>query len=84
MDITAERVTRILVETLDLSVDPAHLAGNTSLYSPVIQLDSLNLLHLSVALRAEFGPVIDEQDVLDADLEDVDSLIRLVTAKVAP
>ena len=79
---TGERVKRVLVETLDLGIDPAHLADDTSLYSPVIQMDSLNLLHLSVALEEEFDGVLNEEDLMQADLEDVGSVIRLVDAKL--
>jgi acyl carrier protein len=89
MDTTAERhsnigerVKRVLVDTLDLSVDPRQLLDDTSLYSPTIQMDSLNLLHLSAALENEFDGRIYDEDVLEADLEDVGSVIRLVEAKL--
>lgn len=81
-DSIAARVKRVLVETLDLSTDPGRLPEDTSLYSPLIQMDSLNLLHVSVALESEFGGRITEDDVLEADLEDVSSVIRLVETKL--
>jgi acyl carrier protein len=77
------RVKRTMVETLDLSIEPESIAEDTPLYASVIRLDSLGLLHLMVALENEFGCQIDDEDVMEADLTTVASVIELVRGKVS-
>ncbi|WP_370950014.1 acyl carrier protein [Amycolatopsis sp. cg5] len=71
------RIKKVMTEVLDLG-GPEQLADGNSLYSPLIQLDSMKLVHLIAALEREFGVEIDEEDVLDADLETVGSVLVLV------
>ncbi|WP_273887237.1 acyl carrier protein [Rubrobacter naiadicus] len=80
---TADRVKKVMVEALDLSLHPDQLDDDLSLYSPVIRMDSLNLLRLIVALEEEFDGQIDDEDVMEADLENVDNLIDLVDKRLA-
>ena len=79
---TADRVKKVMVEALDLSLHPDQL-DDLSLYSPVIRMDSLNLLRLIVALEEEFDGQIDDEDVMEADLENVGNLIDLVDKRLA-
>lgn len=72
-----------MARTLDLDVPPEQIRDEQSLYSPAIRLDSIGLLQLLVALEAEFGCQIDDEDVMAADLEDVASLVQLLAAKLA-
>lgn len=81
-DDVAIRVREIMVEALDLRLNPADIDPGVSLYSPVIQLDSLNLLQLLLAVEAEFGGHIEDEDVMEADLENVGDLIDLVRRHV--
>jgi len=72
------RVKQVMIEVLDLRMSADQLADDTSLYSSTLQMDSLTLLHLLVALEKEFGIVIDDEDVMNAALETVASLIAIV------
>ncbi|MEU8622523.1 phosphopantetheine-binding protein [Streptomyces sp. NPDC048623] len=81
-DDVAMRVREIMVEALDLRLDPADIDAGVSLYSPVIQLDSLNLLQLLLAVEAEFGGHIEDEDVMEADLETVGDVVDLVRRHV--
>jgi acyl carrier protein len=74
---TATRVKAIMVQVLDLDMLPEQIDDELSLYSSRIRLDSLGFLHLIIALEAEFGRQIDDEDVMEADLETVASLIQL-------
>lgn len=72
------RVKGILVDVLDLDIRPAELADDVSLYSSTLQMDSMTLLHLLVTFEAEFGIEIDDEDVMNATLDTVGSLVGLV------
>src|SRR5437899_1305590 len=81
-DSTATRVKAIIVQVLDLDVLPEQIDDELSLYSPSIRLDSLSFLHLILAIEAELGRQIDDEDVMEADLETVASLIQLFEDKL--
>jgi len=72
------KVKQVMIAVLDLQASPDALAEGTSLYSPTLQMDSLTLLHLLVALEKEFAIVIDDEDVMNTNLETVASLIGIV------
>ena len=76
-DSTGARVKAIMVQVLDLDVLPEQIDDELPLYSSSIRLDSLGFLHLIIALEEEFGRQIDDEDVMEADLETVASLIQL-------
>lgn len=78
-DHIARRVREIMVDVLDLRLSPADLRDDISLYSPVIRLDSLNLLQLLMAVETEFGGHIEDEDIMEADLENVGDLITLIS-----
>jgi acyl carrier protein len=80
---TAARVKSTLARILDIDRPEHILRDSASLYSAGIQLDSLTLLRLLVSLEAEFGIEIDDEDVMEADLDTVASLVRLVETAVA-
>ncbi|HEU5471249.1 MAG TPA: phosphopantetheine-binding protein [Actinophytocola sp.] len=82
-DDVANRVRKIMVEVLDLPRSPDDIGFEISLYSPQIQLDSLHLLQLLVAVEEEFGGRIDDEDVMDADLRTVGDLVALVRQHIA-
>ncbi|MEW1583174.1 phosphopantetheine-binding protein [Streptomyces microflavus] len=81
-DELASRVRELMVESLDLRLSPEAIGNEVSLYSPVIQLDSLNLLQLLLAVETEFGGQIEDEDVMEADLENVGDFIGLVRRHV--
>lgn len=79
----ADRVKDAVIQVLELHLDRAQLTEDTSLYSPALRLDSLTLLHLLVKFEKEFGIEIDDEDVMNADLQNVGSLVDLVQGLVA-
>jgi acyl carrier protein len=81
-DELASTVRKIMIDVLDLRLSPEDIRDEISLYSPTIQLDSLNLLQLLLAVEDEFGGHIDDEDVMEADLESVGDLIALVSRHV--
>ena len=81
-DEVARRVREIMVDVLDLRLSPTEIPDDISLYSPVIRLDSLNLLHLLMAVEEEFGGHIEDEDIMEADLESVGDLIALIGRNV--
>ncbi|MDT0547357.1 phosphopantetheine-binding protein [Streptomyces lonegramiae] len=81
-DEIADRVRKIMVDVLDLRLNPEEITSDIPLYSPTIQLDSLNLLQLLVAVEEEFGRHIEDEDVMEADLVTVGDLLRLVQGQV--
>ncbi len=79
---TADRVKKKMVEALDLDVGSDQLDDGMSLYTSVVQLDSMNLLGLIVALEEEFGGQLDDEDVMDADLGTVGDIVGLVDERL--
>lgn len=79
---TVARIKAIMVQVLDLDLSPEQIDDELSLYSSSIRLDSLGFLHLIIALEAEFGCQIDDEDVMEADLETVGDLIQLFEDKL--
>ena len=78
----AARVKEIMVQVLDLDLSPEQIDDELSLYSSRIRLDSLGFLHLVIALEAEFGCQLEDEDVMEADLETVADLIQLFEGKL--
>ncbi len=72
------KIKEILINVLDLELRPEQLADDTSLYSSVLQMDSLSLLHSLVALEDNLGIEIDDEDVMNANLETVGNLVDMV------
>jgi acyl carrier protein len=71
-----------MVQVLDLNMQPEQIDDELSLFSSSIRLDSLGFLHLIIALEEEFGRQISDEDVMEADLETVASLIKLFEDKL--
>lgn len=79
---TASRVKAIMAQVLDLDLSPEQIDDELPLYSSSIRLDSLGFLHLVIALEAEFGCQLEDEDVMQANLETVGNLIQLVEDKL--
>lgn len=76
------RVRRILLDVLDLDLEPDDLVETTSLFGTTIALDSLTLLQLITELERELSCEIDDEAVMTADLVDIGSLVRLVRSQL--
>jgi acyl carrier protein len=72
------RVKDTVIAVLELDISREQLTEDTSLYSSFLGMDSMTLLHLLVTLEQEFGIEIDDEDVMNAEMKKVGSLIDLV------
>jgi acyl carrier protein len=79
----AAKIKDALIAVLDLNVDRGQLADDVSLYSPMVQMDSLTLLHLLVTLEKEFDIEIDDEDVMNANLSNIGNLVDMIQQIVA-
>ena len=77
------KIKDAIIRVLDLDVDREQLNDDTSLYSSVIRMDSLTLLQLLVTLEGEFNIEIDDEDVMNANLKNVGSLVEMVRQVVS-
>ncbi|MES9605204.1 acyl carrier protein [Actinomadura sp. NPDC048032] len=77
-DLSAQ-IKSIMIRVLDLDVAPERLDDTVSLYSPVVGMDSLSLLHTLVEIEKEFGIEIDDEDVMLAELRNVGSLVDMIS-----
>jgi acyl carrier protein len=81
-DEIAIRTRKIMVDVLGLRLNPEDIGDDVSLYSPRIQLDSLSMLQLLLAVEDEFDVQIDDEDVMEADLRSVGDLIQLIRGTI--
>lgn len=77
LDLTAE-IKDIMISVLELGIDREQLDEKVSLYSPTVGLDSLSLLHILVEIEKRFGIEIDDEDVMNAELRNVASLVDMI------
>ncbi|MGI5200739.1 acyl carrier protein [Spirillospora sp. CA-108201] len=75
----AARIKSIMIRVLDLDIAPERLDENVSLFSPTVGMDSLSLLHTLVEIEKEFDIEIDDEDVMDAELRNVGSLVDMIS-----
>ncbi|WP_199486741.1 acyl carrier protein [Actinomadura logoneensis] len=78
----AAEIKDIMIGVLELGVDRSLLDDSVSLYSPVVGLDSLSLLHILVRIEKRFDIEIDDEDVMSAELSDVGSLVEMIRRAV--
>ena len=71
----AIRTRKIMIDVLSLRLNPEDIRDDMSLYSPRIQLDSLSMLQLLLAVEDEF-------DVMEADLRTVGDLMQLLRRSI--
>lgn len=81
-DSVAIKIKRVIVDTLDIDLDPERIDDSLSLYSVTIGLDSLTLLNVIIELERELSCEIDDEALMSADLVDVGSLVDLVISQL--
>lgn len=74
----AARIKDAVISVLELNIDREQLDDEVSLYSPIVRLDSLTLLHLLVVIEKQFDIEIDDEDVMNAELSNVGSLVDMI------
>lgn len=60
---TCDRIKAMIVSRLDLQVDPAWITDDQPLIGRGLELDSLDVLELFVAIEAEFGLALYDSDI---------------------
>ena len=78
---TDSAIRRILVESLELSLDPSELAPATDLRDD-LGLDSAALLELVLAIEAEFGLEIDIEEITEANFRTIAAISRFVHSRI--
>ena len=78
----AIRTRKIMIDVLSLRLNPEDIRDDMSLYSPRIQLDSLSMLQLLLAVEDEFDVQLDDEDVMEADLRTVGDLMQLLRRSI--
>jgi acyl carrier protein len=81
-DSVADQVKLILVDVLDIDLNPRDIDNDLSLYSVTIGLDSLTLLHVITEIERVFSCEIDDEALMSADLVNVGSLVELVLSQL--
>lgn len=76
-DLTTE-IKDTVISVLELNIERERLDDDVSLYSPIVRLDSLSLLHLLVVVEKQFDIELDDEDVMNAELTDVGSLVDMI------
>lgn len=80
---TLDAVRSVLIETLELTQQPAEMNRDTPLFGALPELDSFGVVQLVTELEERFDITIDD-DEFDADLfETVGTLTDFIDAKLA-
>lgn len=77
------KIKDAVISVLELNIERERLDDDVSLYSPIVRLDSLSLLHLLVVIEKQFDIEIDDEDVMNAELTDVGSLVDMIRGVIA-
>ncbi|AUS77266.1 acyl carrier protein [Actinoalloteichus sp. AHMU CJ021] len=60
---TCEAIKKMIVSRLDLPIEPAWITDDQPLFGRGLELDSLDVLELYVAIEAEFGVALYDSDM---------------------
>jgi acyl carrier protein len=74
-------IARILIESLELSLDPNELEPETDLRAD-LGLDSAALLELVLGIEAEFGVEIDVEEITDANFRTIGAISGFLHSRV--
>ncbi len=77
-----DRIKKVIVERLKLSVDARKISRNTPLIGKGLGLDSVSLQELVVAIEHEFQIGIDDDDINHELLQDINSISKYVFRKL--
>lgn len=80
---TFDSVRQVLVESLDLPVEPAELGWETELFGNLPELDSLGVVALVAALEDRFDIVIEDDEFGEELFETVATLTTFVETKIS-
>lgn len=80
---TLDSVRQVLVESLDLPVEPVELDWETKLFGNFPELDSLGLVALVSALEDRFDIMIEDDEFAEELFETVATLTTFVETKIS-
>ncbi len=75
-----DRIRRLIVECLELSLDPSKIAVDADLKEDV-GLDSAALLELVTGIEEQFGFEVDVEEVTEDNFRSVAGLVRYVRGR---
>jgi acyl carrier protein len=75
-------IRELLVEALDLPVDPAWITDDQPLFGRGLELDSMDSVELAVVVEDRFGVTVTDDDI--GALATVNSLADFIEAKTGP
>jgi acyl carrier protein len=80
MEETKQRLREVLVESLDLKIDPAAIP-DTNLVAE-LGLDSINTIEFLIWVESDFGIEISDEDLSIDLIDDLDKLAAYVEARL--
>ncbi len=78
LDQIKETIKEIIVERLELDIEPEEIENEASLFVEGLGLDSVEALEITVGLEETFGIVIDADEPLVDEFYSVDTLADFV------
>lgn len=75
------RIKRMLVQTLDLRIDPEEIEDDEMLFGGGLGLDSAATLEIVVGLEEEFGIEVEDEDLRVELFDSVKALAEYVRGK---
>ncbi|GAA4855200.1 acyl carrier protein [Saccharopolyspora rosea] len=81
MDETKDRLRKVLVESLDLHLDPAAVPDRDLVDR--LGLDSINTIEFLIWVESEFGVEIADEDLSVDLIDDLDRLAEYVRSRLA-
>jgi len=79
MSETVEKLKELFITRLKLEVDPAEITGEKQLFGPDgLDLDSIDVLELVVAIKKEFGVEIADRQVAEKVFITVGTVARFI------
>lgn len=78
-----QRVKQTIVRALQLDVEPERLPDDEALFGDGLAIDSIATLEIIFAIEAEFGIVVDDDDLRVELFASVRSLVDYVEARLA-
>ncbi|MCK4590233.1 MAG: acyl carrier protein [Candidatus Latescibacteria bacterium] len=78
-----DRIKELIVQILELEVNPSEIEDDDLLFGGEIGLDSTATLELTAGIEETFGIRIGDEELITALFESVDSLTKFIKEKLA-
>jgi len=74
----SQKIRGILIRVADLSLSPAAINDDDSLFSSKLRVDSIVIMNLMLAIETEFGIDTNNSQLMDFDFETVGELTEII------